>query len=351
MLEWGSGFENISSSAHLAAGGALFTSNNAGTSTTTARTGSRSLLLSSGAAIAYKTGLSNASTRHTGIGMDFLDLLASASRVIFAYADGIPTTAGNCQVSFQANPDGSISAYRGRALGATSGGTLLGSSAAGAIPASNAWYFLEFSVTFHASTGTVEVFVNDVSVLSLTGQNTISTANAYANAFGINGITNGVYMDDIYLVTGTGGTTTTRLGPGARFWPMVASAGDGTNAQFTPSTGTDNGAMVDDSTPDDDTTYNSSTTIGNKDTYNFAALGRTGDVKGVFIRNMCRSDSGAAGVRNIARIGGTDYFSGAMALTTSYTLQVSIHELSPATSSPWTVSEIDGAEFGVEHNS
>ncbi len=160
----------------------------------------------------------------------------------------------------------------------------------------------------------------------------------------------GNYIDDLYVLSGTGGTLTTRIGP-CRVVGIVSSTGDGSVAQFTPSTGTDNGAMVDDSTPDDDTTYNASTTIGFIDTYNFAAVGYTGTVKGVGIRNDCKADSGVAGIRNVSRISSTNYFSSAIALTSSYTICINIQELSPATAGAWTVSEIDGAEFGLEHNS
>jgi hypothetical protein len=346
-LEFIAGFEHALT-ANLGVG--YFTLNSSlSISTTQARTGTRAL--SGSAGYVYKTGLSNEAFRVVGLGWRTTDVTL-ASRVIIALSDGVPSTAANVQVGMTVNIDGSVSAVRGRAVQAPSGtGTVLGTSAPGVL-ISNTWHYIELSATIHSSAGTVDVHIDGINVLSLTSQNTQSTANAYANAFGIgaSGNSNVSYHDDVYCLGGTGGVRTTRIGP-CRVTGIVASIGDGSVAQFTPLSASDNGAMVDDATPDDDSTYNSSGTIGFIDTYNFAAIGYTGTVHGLMVRNDCRSDSGAAGIRNVTRIGSTNYFSSVFALSTSYVMYTNLRETSPATSTAWTIAEIDAAEFGVEHNS
>jgi len=350
-LEWMSGFDHMTE-AQLSLG--LFTTNNgADVSPIYARTGSRSLSIASTIGNCFRLGLSNAATRIIGFGLLQTDVSIANGRIIFAFGDGTPVTDGNAQVSMGLNADGSISIYSGRGLNANSGGNLLGTSGTGIFPSSLQWYYVEIVATFHGSTGAVQVFVNNVSILTLTNQDTTATANAYANAFGFGAQSSPgiLYFDDVYVLSGTGGVRTTRLGA-VRVVGLAAAAGDGSVAQFTPSSGSDNGAMVDETpTPDGDSTYNESGTVGLIDTYNFAAIGLTGTVLGLQVKNYAKVDSGAASVRAVQRIGSTNYFNSVVALTTGYGYgPLEISEQSPATATNYTVAEIDAAEFGIEHN-
>ncbi len=350
------GAENIANDGQLLLG--IFTDRDVytsiGSTAGVARSGSRYLSTIS-STLGFRLGLSNAATRIAGFGYR-ANTAVGGTAPIFAFCDnGSPHTAANVQVSLAHNANGSLAVYRGRNISSTSAGTLLGTSAASVIAAANVWYYIELVVTFSATVGTVDVFVDNVSVLSLTGLNTITTANAYANGFGIagsafSGIT--TLFDDLYVLSGSGGVRTTRIGP-CRVICVLASSGDGSVAQFTPSTGSDNGAMVDETTPDDDTTYNKSLTTGFIDTYNFPALGISGDVKGLQIRNYGRSESGTATARAVQRISGVNYFNTATpGISTSYHfLPPRISEQSPATAADYTVAEIDAAEFGIEHTS
>jgi hypothetical protein len=352
-LDFFSGFENMTST-ELEQG--MWTANVSASvwNLSTARTGSNSLLLAAASQSIYKSGLSNAATRIAGFGM-YHRVLSAGGFVFFAFSDGTPLTAGNVQVGLQYNSDGSISAYSGRALGGFAGGTLLGTTAVNMFASATLWYYVEVVCTFDGSSGSVQIFINNVMVMNLTSKDTTSTANAYANAFGFsctnNDGTNGVNYDDLYVLSGTGGERTARLGP-CRVGTKLAVSGHGAETDFTPSTGSDRGAMVDDTNPNGDTDYNESTSVGSIDTYQCSALGLSGTVLGLQVKNYTKVDTGSANVTAVQRIGGVNYFDSVVAITVSYGYgPIVIDELSPATATNYTVTEIDAAEFGIAHDS
>jgi hypothetical protein len=154
--------------------------------------------------------------------------------------------------------------------------------------------------------------------------------------------------DDLYVCDGSGGVEDTFLGD-HRVVCVVASSGNGTHADWTPLTGGDHGAMVDENPPNLDTDYNMAGSVGNRDTYNFAALGVSGTIKCVQTVNLMLSEVG--GLRYVAdsiRIGGVDYDGTPSVLGGDWAYRLERHRVSPATSTPWSVGEIDGAEFGVK---
>lgn len=264
---------------------------------------------------------------------------------IFNIMDG-----GTVQVSIALNSGGKIQAFRGDVNGGTSLGTSASSLSTGV------FYYIEAKVLVHASAGTVEVRVNGSNTgwLALTGLNTRASATAQWNGFGFgktttssssaNGATHD--YDDLYVADSTGSVNNDFLGP-VRI-KAVLPDGAGNSTQFTPSTGS-NYQNVDDAAQDGDSTYNSETTAGEIDLYTFGAIGLTGTVKGVQTNLCVRSDgAGAETIAPMFRISGTNYAGTTVGLTTSYTYASQLYETSPATSSAWTVSEIDGAESGIK---
>jgi hypothetical protein len=298
-----------------------------------------------------KASLANAATRVLGFHHRFGSGFTS-SVICAGLIDGLTFAAGEVQVGLCTTATGQIAVYRGRGPGVNTGGTLLGTSV-NTLNHSQ-WYFIELVVTCHHSAGTVEVFVDDSKTgwIDLTGQDTTQTANEYSNGIFIYGTGAGTYcdFDNVYWLSGTGGTHTSRLGP-VKCVHKVASAGDGTLAQFTPLSGTDNGAMVDEAAPDGNTSYNATSTAGHIDTYNFPAIGTTYAIYALAVRNnILKTDAGACNVRSVARIGSTNYFGTARDAPTAYGYNNDLWERSPATSAEWTAAEVDAAEFGIERN-
>lgn len=254
---------------------------------------------------------------------------------------------GTAQCSVRINGDGTLSVLRGSYNGTVLGTTTVALSTA-------TYYYLEFKVLLSTTVGTYELRLNGTSVLSGTGANTAGAGNTAWTVFrlGSDGSTNHLSsnqtwdFDDTYVCDGNGSTNNDFLGP-IRI-KTVLPDGAGNYTQFTPSAGS-NYQNVDDASQDGDTTYNSETTVGQKDTYTFGALGVTGTIKGVQTNLIVRSDgAGSETVAPTWRISATDYDGTAVGISTSYADKTAIYETSPATASAWTVTEIDGAEFGIK---
>lgn len=253
---------------------------------------------------------------------------------------------GIVHVWFRTNLDGTISAYKGD-------GTLLGTT--GAALTQGAFHYLEFKVVISDTVGTVDVRIDNVSALSLTGQDTRNggTADAW-NAVGLgpagiaSGAAAGLVFDDLYIADGAGSTWNDFMGD-MRIDCSYPNA-DGTNSDFAPSTGTDDYAVVDEALANGDTDHLSSSTVDHKTTLNFPDAPVPGaDILGIQVVCQARkSDAGSAGHRALARISGTDYESAEVGLAASFLMIMSQFAVNPATSAAWTDAVFNGAEFGFK---
>lgn len=123
------------------------------------------------------------------------------------------------------------------------------------ISTTGVFYNIAFHTYRHSSSGVLSLYVGGVQKLTYTGNTGTYTNGVYvggeetANAWG--GTTT---VDDFYFDYST--TSEIDLPPPAYRYDMIRPTSDGTPTDFTCSTGTDNYANVDDTTPDDDTTYN-----------------------------------------------------------------------------------------------
>lgn len=351
-LDWFSGFDHFASADMTTGVTGRFTTVSGMTIASGAvRTGTNGLRASAAAQYVIKTGLSNAATRVLGFAARFASVTGDPGRVFAAFGDGDPSASGTVQVGIALSSSGALQVFRGRQLSVSSGGSQLGADSANTL-SSNTFYYIELVVTFNGSTGTVEVFVNGSKTgwIDLTSQDTTNTANNYANAFGFGGRNGGNSdFDDVYVVSGAGGVRTGRLGD-VKAVAVLPSTGDGAVAQFTPSTGADNGAMVDEVAPNGDTDYNESTAVGNIDTYAFPALGVVGSIFGLNLHNYVKkTDASGCDGQGVVRISATNHLQTQRAISTTYGYSTDLLEQSPATAADFTVSEVDGAEFGVKH--
>ena len=299
--------------------------------------------------------LSNAATRVLGFGVKFSAF--SNNRSFAAIGDGTlvsGSSLGNIKVALAIRSSGAVAAYRNMQLNSTTVGTQLGSDSANVI-ALNTWYFFELVVTHHASAGTVELFVNGSKTgwIDLTGQNTSNSGNAYSNSIGF-GYSGSMGIDDVYTVSGTGGVRTTRLGD-CKSMPVYAvpdATATGTYGESTPLSGTDRGAMVDETSTDEDTTYNTFPTATQRDSYRHTALGIVGTVFGLTVRaQVKKSDAGTCSAQVGIRSGSTDdYSADQFPSDASYNLANKIYEQNPATAADFTVSEVDNSELLVRRS-
>jgi hypothetical protein len=112
-------------------------------------------------------------------------------------------------------------------------------------------------------------------------------------------------------------------------------------------------SAVDDPVSNDaDLSYISSSTPGDRQTFDFPDLGTTGTVKAVQITAVARKDD--AGTRTLApvvRRGTTNYDGTGTPLSASYVAVGNVYEQDPSTSAAWLVSGIDAGEFGIKVDS
>jgi hypothetical protein len=249
---------------------------------------------------------------------------------------------GTTQVYLSVNGSNKFVVYRGD-------GTLLGTGTATLAAAT--WYYVELKVLFSDTVGTVDLRVNGNSDISETGKDTKQSANAYCNRvyFGSPGPNDSHYVliDDHYVCDTTGAVNNDFLGD-VRVETLRPS-GAGTTTDWTPSAGS-NYQNVDDTTPNGDTDYNKSKTAGAIDTYAMGDLATaSGTVYGVqYLEYVRKDNAGSRTAAPVARIGGTDYAGTTQSVGDTYAYLREVKETSPATSSAWTVSEINGMEYGIK---
>jgi len=231
-----------------------------------------------------------------------------------------------------------------------SGGTLLGETAVGTFRF-NLWNYLEVKMLLSQTVGTCTIKLNGATVLTLTGLDNCYQANTNWNGWYTGG-GGSLSIDDFYICDGTGSVNNDFLGECrvVTLLPQTDAVAAGSNANFTPSTGTDHGALVDEAAPNDDTDYLSSSTVNHVDSWNYPALGYTGTIKGVQMSlSAKKTDSGTRAIAAVARpastnrVHATNHY-----LSTAYMYWMSLWENNPEDSAAWEVADIDGAEFGVK---
>jgi hypothetical protein len=129
-------------------------------------------------------------------------------------------------------------------------------------------------------------------------------------------------------------------------------SGNGNTSNWVGSDGnsTDNYLMVDETSPDSDTTYVESGTSTNKDTYAFGDISHTPtSIYGVQVTTYAKADdAGARLIGVVTRSAAADYNASVThALGASYAHHPTVLETDPATAAAWTKTNLNAAEFGV----
>jgi hypothetical protein len=269
--------------------------------------------------------------------------LATAS-VIMSFHDG-----GTEHVSVRYTTGGQITFTRNGTVLATSTNTI----------STATWYHIEVKATIgdagDSPSGRYQVRVNGTATNwipdSGTGQDTRnggnkSISNVRLNARATNAAASSNHnFQHYYLLNTTGSVANDFLGP-CRF-EVVTPVGAGNAAAWTGNYA-DNWRNVADIVADGDSTFNQSSTAAQKDKFTMSDV-PSGTIHAVQHVLMARQDAGAQRViRPITRIGGTDYNGTSFNTAASYVFHLDPTSTSPATSTAWTDTEINGAEFGYE---
>jgi hypothetical protein len=305
------------------------------TATTPApRTGTHCMGLSSGTRFLY--------TSSPTLVVGFAFYMTTEAGYLRVYTDnGFSYLDAQWSVALQA--DRKISFWRGDS---DTLGTLIDTTASPVIVASS-WNFIEVKVLC-SDTGTYTVKCNGVTVLngSADTQNepTPSLTGLAVSA------PSGTGIDDLYVLDGTGTANNDFLGD-CKVECLIPQIGNGAHIGLTCSTGSDHGALVDERPANDDTDYNFGTTPGVKDTYTFTDVTTVGTIKAVQVSARAKkTDTATKELAIVTRIGGVDAPDGATqaVAATTYGQYQQIWEKRPTDNGDWTITDINGAEFGVK---
>lgn len=248
-------------------------------------------------------------------------------------------------INLTSNADGSISVRRG-----ANAGTVLATSATGVF-LDNTWTYIEVYVKISDTVGEVIVKVNNNEVINITGQDTRNggtgvidsfayVVGGYTDGFGSNGAQ--LDFDDTYACSSAGTVNNTFLGP-VRIDGLLPDS-DGATTDFTPLSGSDNFAMVDEAVPDGDTSYNTSATPGHKDIFGLSDIPTPASVTvfGVISRVRAKaSDLGVVELQPSVISNAVEDDGASRFLGTSYAEYSDLFEQNPDGNVSWTDSSVN----------
>lgn len=211
------------------------------------------------------------------------------------------------------------------------------------------WSYLEVRATIADSGGTVKVRVNGASTddISFVGDTRNGGTSTNIDALTLAG--GPVATTDWYVCNTLGSSNNTWLGDVAVRALVPTGDGDLSGLVGSDADSIANWQLVDE-LPASNSDYTGSATSAAEDTYAITDLpGTVAQVFGLQVAAvMAKSDAGAASASVIARVGSTDYTSGANALSTTYAEFVDFYETNPATSAQWTVSDVNALQVGMK---
>lgn len=273
-----------------------------------------------------------------------LAALPAGDRRILALADSTPVV----QVEVMVTATGAIKVNRGI------GTAVLGTSAAGVIvPSGTNFQYVEVKIVI-GNTGTIDVMVDEAVALTVGSADTMAgeTTAEYIVLVGDNANSDSVTLDidDLYVCDGTGGDNNDFLGN--RQVEARLPDDEGAHAQWAVSGAANNWQAVDETPADDDTTYVASNTDGHKDAHEVRNTQlSSGTPNGVVFHLLARRDDDAAkGIKNLVRVGSTDYVHASQHLVDSetYRYYTRVYENNPATGVGWTLAAINAAQYGYQ---
>ena len=212
-----------------------------------------------------------------------------------------------------------------------------------------AWHYIEIMETLASSGGQCQVKVDGVTVLTFTG-NTLQGGTGTTidcTFFNLSVNAGNTFIDDLYMCDATGATNNTFLGD-VRVQTLLPT-GAGSSTQFSPTGSVNNWQNVDD-VPDSSTTYNSSSTVAQRDTYVMGQLlAGTGTIFGTQTNiHAFKQNSGSANIKAALKSSATIVYDTTQILDPTNTWSAGIHQTDPNTSAAWTTTGLNAIEFGAE---
>jgi hypothetical protein len=215
----------------------------------------------------------------------------------------------------------------------------------------NTWYYIEVRCLAHNTAGEIEIKVDGVTWLSLTGDTLYST-DTYIKSISLpsSGSGSDYLIDDLYILNTSGTKNNDFLGDVVV--RTVKPNGAGNYAQFTPSAGSNYQCVDDVEWSDSDSDYVESDTDGEIDTHAYESIPSSGlgEIYGIQLCNGCKKyvESDGTEIKHVVRKNSTDYISDAEDLEDEVFANKKIYEVDPEDSTAWTKAKLDVTEFGYQ---
>jgi hypothetical protein len=233
-------------------------------------------------------------------------------------------------------------------------GTLLGSTANGII-APNAWHYIEVKVTLSDTVGVFTIWVDGVSVLALTGQDTKNAGTKTVfDGFALGAAFGGInfYYDDVYVLNGAGSVNNANLGDVRVRTILPTATGASSAGVGSDGNSVNNYQLVDDPIfSSGSADYVDLQATDDIDTYGMGDLPETGGpVYAVQVSSYDqKSDAGLRSIAHVVRVASTNYAGADITEALgSFIGHATMWEQNPATSAQWNVAAVNALEAGAK---
>jgi len=226
------------------------------------------------------------------------------------------------------------------------GGPPLGSTASGVVQ-QGTYVYLEVKVVCALdATGSIVLRANGVTVLSL--QNIVTMRRTVNTTVVALGGQRDSFFDDFYICDATGALNADFLGDVKIALAMPNGNGRVNTWAQTGGTPGQNYTSVNETPPDDDTSYVSSSTVSAADLYTIASVGTPAAIVGVQLVSLAKKDDAGTRVLSLGFGNGTtESFDAGTSLGTDYTFVRRTLDQNPLTNAPWAPADLTGAQIGV----
>jgi hypothetical protein len=225
----------------------------------------------------------------------------------------------------------------------------------GVLVTAGSWFHLEAFFTPNASTSSIEVRLNETTVINnasfpigaTSGSNRGDTSTE-TSSFSHDSVISNSYLDDMYAWD-TSGTYNNDFIGDKKVHTMMPN-GDTSVMDWLPNTGSTEYTQIDEIGPDGDSSYIYVGAVSNAEAeFNLEAMPT--DAAGISaVQTLVaarKTDAGTCDIRTDIVSGALDSTGPSSAVTTSYNYYPAVFETDPNTGALWTKSGVDGAKIRI----
>lgn len=340
MLLWCDGFDHYGSNIALMRNGAYAEVNGASLTNSPAfvRTGTRALLLSSIGGSARRVFGAQKQAVGVGVAFNLITSLPDDEHEFMRFED----SAGTRSVFLIINSAGEICARVGVV-------SITEIARSGVVVGASSYQHLEAKVVIDAVAGAVEVRLNGVTVLNVSGVDT-QTTSAETSTVTVRGSghTGGIAIDDFYAWDEEGYQNNDFIGD-KKVYTVFPDA-DTSTEEWELSVGVDSYAILNNNPPVDATDYLYSEGPGVRTDVEVAALPpEIVSIAGVFVpTRMWKTDAGNSKVRVGIVSGVAEDFGAPHALSMAASYYGDVFETDPDTGALWTLSALNAVQLAID---